>query len=134
MAKRYRQLYDAATAGNGTLTFTPTTGMYMRVVMGHMKVTTDATVANRYVRMDALDSAGVVIGSSHAGAPVTASLTNRELSFMPGVYRETAFIDVELQVPFAKEFLIPMGGSLRFTVTNGVAGDTFSANFLVEEF
>ena len=131
---RFRVAYDAATAGNATLTIQPSTGMSARVVMGQIALTTDATVANRRALFTIKDADGNVIIDIHAGAVTTASLSDQHSEFMQGVFRETSFIDGALQVPIPSECLIPFGGSLEITIQNGVAGDTFVSNFLLKEF
>ena len=131
--KRIRQLYDAATAGNATLEFSPTTGKTMRVLCGQVNLTTNATVANRRVILAVIDPATNTVIDIHSGAVVAASQTNQHHEFMQGVYRETSFVGGALQVPIPIGMYVPTGFILRVSVTAGVAGDSFSANFLVEE-
>jgi hypothetical protein len=133
MDKKIRHLYNAAAAGNANTDFTPNTGKWMRVILGHVLLTTDGTVASRRVKMSVLDGSGNVLTDAHAGATVAASQTDQHHAFMQGIYRETSFIDADIQIPIAMECLVPPDGTLRIQTENGVAGDSYSANFLVEE-
>lgn len=133
MRQKIRHLYDASTAGNATVTFTPQTGKWMRVILGHVLLTTDGTVANRRVKMSVLDGSSNVLSDAHAGAVVTASTSDAHHAFMQGIYRETSFIDNDIQIPIAIECLVPPDGSMTIEIENGVAGDDYSCNFLVEE-
>jgi hypothetical protein len=115
-----------ATAGDVNFSYINDTGRMMKLAYTHLLVTTDATVANRYPEVWILDADGALVMDSHAGAPVVASLSNRHIEFMQGIYRETAFINGTLQVPIAIDLLLIPGWELRFRLNGGVAGDSYS--------
>jgi len=68
--------------------------------------TSDATVGNRQIKAALYNSAGQVIWDSHAGA-VQAASTAAHYEWLPGIYRETAFIDNSIQVPFPADMEVP---------------------------
>lgn len=117
------------TAGNAVVTLSNTTGETLEILFGAIYLTTDATVANRNVRLALYDPDGTFFMDVHAGAPVTASTTAAHLEYMQGIFRETAFIDGALQVPLPRKATVQSGWSMRATVVNGVAGDTFNGKF-----
>ena len=133
MSTSYRQLTASATAGNVDTDFTPRTGKSMQVKYGQVVLTTDATVANRRVVVQVLGEDGSsVIADFHTGAVVAASATTQHHEFMQGIFRETSFIGGAIQVPIPVNCIIPNGYTFRVTVENGVAGDSYTTNFLVE--
>lgn len=68
--------------------------------------TSDATVGNRQIRASLYDESDNIIWDSHAGAVQAASL-EYHYEWLPGIYRETAFIDNSIQVPFPKDMIVP---------------------------
>lgn len=78
----------------------------------HVIYTSDATVGNRQLVVEVKDDAGNVRVDFHAGAVQAASLV-RHYVFQSGIYRETSFVNDEIQVA------IPMGMTLEpnWTVT-----------------
>lgn len=75
-------------------------------------LTTTATVGNRQILIEAKNTSGVVIGRISAGAVQAASLT-RYYQCMQGTYRETAFINGDIQIPIPQDAYFPAGFSLR---------------------
>lgn len=122
-----------ATAGNATSTLTIPGDKPWRIAHGMLGLTTDATAANRYVRIQILDANDNLMLCQCAGAPVTASLTGQQHAFMQGIYRETAFISGVLQVLIAAGMILQPGWKLRTVVTAGVAGDSYSGNVILHE-
>lgn len=76
-----------------------------------MLVTT-ATVGNRQILIEAKNTLGVVVGRISAGATQAASLTRYYMG-MQGTYRETAFINGDIQLPIPSDSFLPPGFSLR---------------------
>lgn len=86
--------------------------------------TSDATVGNRQVRAVMYDSSDNLIWDSHAGAVQAASLT-RHYEWMPGIYRETSFVDDSIQVPFPSDMEVPANYYFKvFDNTNVSASDS----------
>lgn len=85
--------------------------------------TSSATVGNRQVRTEIYDGANLVWSCS-AGAVQAASLS-RTYAWMPGIYRETAFIDGGIQVPFPADMTLLPGMKLKvYDSANISATDT----------
>lgn len=122
-----------ATAGNVAHTYTVPAGRGKQLLFGHIKLTTNATVANRRVIISLLDASDNVINDVHSGAVVAASQTDVHHEFMQGVYRETAFIANTLQVPIPMDWIGPAGYKFRVSIENGVAGDSFRGNLMFKE-
>jgi hypothetical protein len=127
-------LTGAATAGNANMDFVVPVNVRWRILYGKVLITTDAIVANRFIRMDMLNQAGASIMDFHAGTAVTASQTSQHCGFMQGIYRETAFVDSALQVPLGHDARLLSLWTLRVYVGGGVAGDSFSATIMVDEY
>lgn len=127
------QLSASAVAGNVATDFETPAGTQRRLLYGLLKLNTDATVANRWVRLAVLDQSGNTIVCLCAGAAVPASQSDQWCSYLQGVYRETAFINKVLQVPIATNCIIPAGYKLRAFVENGVAGDAYDCDFVVHD-
>lgn len=120
-------------AGNATTTFTVGNSVRYKVLYGSVDLTTDATVANRRVVLKALASDSTVLFNLQAGAVTTASTSNSLHEYGPGLPRETSAVSSSLLTPIPSELIIPTGGSLTISVTSGVAGDAYEADFLVEQ-
>lgn len=129
----FRQLSEGATAGNVVTSFSPRTGKSMSVLYGQVVLTTDATVANRRVVFSIVsDDGSTVVSDFHSGAVVPASSTAFHHEFMQGIFRETSFIGDAIQVPIPINCKVPNGWTIKVTVENGVAGDSYTTQFLVE--
>ena len=127
MANSSKLITISATAGNAVskTQITEDGGLILR--FAHIKLTTDGTVASRYTKLSLLDADGsTVIADWHAGVAQVASATDQHHEFMPGIYRETAFINGTLQVPFPTELHVQKGQYLQFSIDGGAAGDSFS--------
>ncbi len=121
----------ASTAGNAT-TAVLTIGDEGRVVLyGSVTLTTDATVANRYVTLQVLDSSDAVVFTIKSGAPVPASQTSQIHAVLPGDYRETSFISSTVIMPIPHVHLLMPGWKAKVTITGGVAGDAFTGRFVL---
>ena len=121
-----------ATAGNANADITAPDDIMYKVLYGQIVLVTDATVANRRVLIQVIDASSNVIFDVHAGAVQAASLTYH-YEAMQGVYRETSVAGLALQFPMPKDFIIPEGYSLRIDVENGVAGDSYTGDFIIDE-
>jgi hypothetical protein len=119
-------------AGNATASIIVPDSQQYELKYGHVIMTTDATVANRYLSVSILNESGSEIMSTHSGAPVTASATGQHHELMQGIYRETAFINGAVQVPIPIGFVIPAGYTLQLSIDNGVAGDSLDYALMFE--
>lgn len=124
---------ESGVAGNANSDYTPTNKRMIVPIMAQVVLTTDATVANRRVLMQILDTSSNVVVDVHAGAVVAASQSNQHHEFMQGVYRETSFVGSALQVPMPRNMVIPDGYTLRFKIENGQAGDSYNTNLVYED-
>lgn len=120
-------------AGNANIDFVVPPSTQWRVLYGKVLVTTDATVANRYIRLDMRDGNESVM-DFHSGAAIAASQTAQHIGFMQGIFRETAFVDGALQVPIGLDARLLSGWTLRVYAVNGVAGDSISAIIMVDQY
>ena len=95
----------------------------------HIDYTSDATVGNRQMRMYVTDGSDAMVEDAHAGAVQAASL-EREYNFVRGIFRETSFIDTEIEVPLPANLYIPGGFKLKFfDNTNVSASDSMVVSF-----
>jgi hypothetical protein len=94
-----------------------------------------AAVGNRQLEMRVLDEAGNMMFSLFAGA-VQAANTTRDYHFIQGVYRESAFIANELQVPFGTNVWMPAGWTLniRDQAAIAAAADDMTVTFQYKRF
>lgn len=116
---------DTSIAGNVVTTITSGDTQANTLLYGQVSLTTNASAANRRVVVGVYDDAGNVVVDIHSGAVVTASASNQHHELMQGVFRETSFVGNALQVPIPKDLIIPPGYSLKITIENGVAGDSY---------
>lgn len=98
----------------------------------HVTYVSTATVGNRQIVLRLYDSANVLRGDWHAGAVQAASLT-RHYAFQPGIYRETAFVDGDIQVAIPDKLVIPPRWYLRILDTAAVdaAADDMTLSYQV---
>lgn len=133
MALEQKLITVASTAGNVVAKTQITNDGGLRLAFAHMKITTDANAGNRYPLISILDEDGsTVLGDWHAGVAITAGLTNQHMEFMPGIYRETSIINSTLQVPFPMGLWIPKNMYVQLSVENGLAGDAYTANIMLD--
>lgn len=124
---------SGSAAGNANVDFTVPSNKQWELLYAHVILTTDATAANRYMETSVLDTASTEVIDIHSGVAVPASQTNQHHSLMQGVYRETSFINNTVQVPIPMDLVASEGWTFRFSVANGVAGDSHSVTAVFEE-
>jgi hypothetical protein len=92
--------------------------------------TSSATVGNRQLILQVLDSASNVLSTYSAGAVQAASLTNR-YNFMPCGAREAAFVNSEINIPIPFDLIVPSGGSIKISDQANIAAgvDTMVVNY-----
>lgn len=94
----------------------------------HVAYTSDVNAGNRQIVLSLGDGVDVYM-DTHAGAVQAAGLT-RHYHFMPGIYRETAFLDTEIEVPFASLLIVPDTWELNIFDEAGIsAGDSMVVTF-----
>lgn len=118
----------SARVANADNSYTYTARRPLAVRWLHVVYTSTATAGNRLVTMTIKDADGNNRYSIRSGAVQAASLV-RHYSFQPGVYRETAFVNNEIQVAIA-EGILEAGWTLTIADENAVdAADTFVLSF-----
>jgi hypothetical protein len=118
----------SAITGTNTGSLTLSTTGNCTVTFAHIIYTASATVGSRYLAMGIYNGA-TLVADWHAGAAITAGLTNQHIEFLQGVYRETSFINSTLQAPFPYGLVVPAGDSLKISDTAGIsASDSFTGN------
>lgn len=99
----------------------------------HLIYTSDATVGNRQIRAELLDIDDNIVYDISAGAVQAASLAYH-YNYLPGIYRETSFINGEIQVPFPMFLVVPATYKLRIRDVNNVSsGDSISVTWSAEK-
>ena len=101
----------------------------------YVVLVTDATVGNRQMVFEVLNTASVVVGRISAGATQAASLTRRYLC-MQGTFRETAFINTDIQVPIPQDSFLPAGFTLHVYDSAAIspAGDDMTVSASVKKY
>lgn len=104
-----------------------------RLNWAHLILVSTATVGNRQILMRVDDPNGNMLFDTHAGNVQAASVTRHYL-FLQGIYRETSFVDGELQVPFPQDCWLGPGFTLRFYDATAVdaAADDMTVTFQVD--
>lgn len=121
--------YDA-TLNNSAKTFTVPLNECWKINYAHVKLITTGTVGNRNMMMEVFDSDGNSQIDVVAGTTQAASLT-RHYAFLQGIYRETAFVSNELQIPIPSDLYLPAGWSVKFYDSAAVdaAADDMTVSF-----
>jgi hypothetical protein len=123
-----------ATANDSDKSFTTPGGEVRKLNSIFVKLVTDATVGNRIITAEVQDPSGVVVGRISAGA-VQAAGTTRYYLFMQGAYRETAFINSDIQVPIPQDSYLPAGYILRVydSAAISAAGDDMTVSVSISK-
>lgn len=89
----------------------------------HVIYTSTADVGNRQFRVEMLDKDGNEVWDARAGAVQTAS-NIYDYALMQGVFRETAFVDSQIHVPYPHGLILPAGYRYKvYDSSNINAGD-----------
>lgn len=107
-----RSTYDA-TANDSNKSWVVPAGEMWKLNFAHVILATTATAGNRQVLMEVLNELGQSVMDVAAGATQAAS-TTRHYGFLQGIFRETSFIDDEIQVPIPLDFFLGPGYTLTF--------------------
>jgi hypothetical protein len=125
--------YDA-TANDSDKSFTVPNGKTWRLDWAHVILASTADVGNRQIEVQILDASSVLRIDFHAGTTQAANLT-RHYVFQPGIFRETAFVDGEIQTAIPMNMILPAGWSVRFYDSAAVAAtaDDMTISFQITE-
>lgn len=105
-------VYDA-TANDSSKSWIVPGNELWKLNHAHIDLVTSADVGNRLIQMDVLDENSNVVTSITAGVVQAAGLT-RHYAFFQGIYRETAFVNNEVQVPVPADLYLPAGYTIKF--------------------
>lgn len=123
-----------ATAGNSAGYITSPTGKKYLVLYGQAKCVNDATVANRYILTEIVDSTNAVIFRfPTASTALTASQTNYNYYYC-GNYANNISTSGLCGIWLGSGIWLGDGDKIKFSVNGGVAGDVLTAWFKVMEF
>jgi hypothetical protein len=109
-----------ATANDSDKIFVVPDNETWKINHANVILATTATVGNRALHMDMYDADGNEIVSIAAGVVQAASLVV-SYSFLQGIFRETATVNGNLQVPIPQDMYLTGGMSLRFYDASAIA-------------
>lgn len=127
----HKILQASGVAGNAATDFLVPTNLMYKVLHGHCIVVSGVGANARRLLLEVLDENSNIIIDSHAGA-TQAALSMKQYAFKQGIYRETSFIDNDIEVPLASDLYVPGGYTIRFTLEDGYAVDAYDINLAVE--
>lgn len=105
------RVYDA-TLNDSDKTFTVPSGELWKINNAHVSLVTTAAVGNRHMVIEVSDDEGALMGRVSAGAVQAASAT-RYYSIMQGTYRESAFVNTDIQIPMPADLYVKAGYTIR---------------------
>lgn len=125
--------YDA-TANDSDKSWTVPDNEQWRICHAHVTLVSSATVGNRIVTMSISDASGNALTDLVAGVVQAASVT-RHYCFLQGIFRETAFVNSELQVPLPIDCWLNPGWTIRVYDSAAVdaAADDMTVSFVYEK-
>jgi hypothetical protein len=126
--------YDA-TANDSDKSWTVPNNEMWKINFAHVILVSTATVGNRQMTLQIVDENSNMIIDMTAGTVQAASLTRHYL-FIQGIYRETAFVNGELQIPIALDLYLKPGWSIRFLDEAAVAAaaDDMTVSFQMQKY
>jgi hypothetical protein len=125
--------YDAA-ANDSSKDFVVPSGKTWRFDWAHIILVSTATVGNRQIKVSVYDDSNVLRMDLHAVTTQAASLT-RHYVYLPGVYRETSFINDEIQVAVPQNIILLPGWYIRVADSTAVdaAADDMTVSMQITE-
>lgn len=122
------------TADDSDKTFTVPTGKEWIMEWIHIILITTATAGNRQIVIEVKDESAQLMYDLHAGAVQAASLTRHYMA-LPGIYRETAFVDGQIQMALPQKMVLKPGWTIRMYDSAAVdaAADDMTVSFGYEE-
>lgn len=135
----FKPVTIAATAGNVASSIAPPAGHMYRVIEGHVKLDCDASVANRFILLKHVLVGGKIV-TTIASTAITAN-QNGALSLHPlyglnGAPVLNTYLGLSLNVNlgvYLKELILYWGDEIQIVIDAGVAGDSYSGEFQVED-
>ena len=126
--------YDA-TLDSSNKSFVVPNNEIWKLNFAHVILVTTATVGNRQVTLYIKDASGNILIDTTAGTVQAASLT-RHYVFLQGIYRETAFVNSELQVPLPMDAYLGPGYTLQIKDEAAIAAaaDDMTVSFQYQKF
>lgn len=123
-------------AGDGATLFSPADGHRWKLMYGIFKIVCDATVANRYFRIQLMEGSDIlsIIGSNQTA--ITASQTKRILMHQSSLDDGWFWGDVGSTIVGStnlQNWLIHDDWNIQLTVSGGVAGDVVTGRWTVLE-
>lgn len=129
---RVEKKFDA-TANDSDKSWTVPNNELWRICYVHAILVSTATVGNRQIAFEIKDESGNSLMHLEAGAVQAASVT-RHYGFLQGIFRETAFVSDELQVPLPIDCWLKPGWVLRVADDAAIdaAADDLTVSFVYE--
>lgn len=129
MHSAWSELIRLPAPGAGqVVTYTIPGETFARLEFAFVRLVTDATAANRFVRFAILDGDDTAVFRS-ASSFATVANTTRDTSWTPGIGASAAIASGDELLPFA-DVLLPPGFALQFSAVNLQAADQFSMPLL----
>ena len=106
----------------------------IEIIQLHITYTSSATVGNRALRLAIYDETDTTVADYHVGVDQAASLT-RHYVCARGVYRESAFVDGEIQfpIPFGTVLLPGWYLIVKDNAAIDATADDMTINIIYEE-
>jgi hypothetical protein len=124
----------AVTAGNVQTNLTVPTGKRWKLLYGILTLTTDATVANRFIQVELRDSAGNILTRFPINSAAITDSQTGSIDYLPVAgganigTRGNATIYI-----LAESCILDEGDKLNINIGGGVAGDSYSGYMVVLE-
>lgn len=122
-------------ANSSSKTFTVPSNEMWKINFAHVILASTATVGNRQINVLISDENGNELIDLSAGAVQAASLT-RHYGFLQGIFRETSFVDDEIQVPLPADLYLGPGYTIKVWDSAAVdaAADDMTVSFQAQKF
>lgn len=104
----------------------------VRLLWAHVVYTASATAGNRSIT-GLLLNGGQQDWDTPSNVSITAGQT-KHIAYLPGAYRESAFVNDEIQIAFPRDFLLIANDQFKIYDVNDVdAADTMIITYRYEE-
>lgn len=115
--------------GTFTYTYTVPAGIHALLYWAHVVYTASGDTGTRQIKLVVKDGSGNLVTDFHAGATQGAS-TVRHYNFIQGIYRETSFVNDEIQVSISSSLVLEPGWTL--TVADDSGTDSASDSMAID--
>ena len=125
--------YFDDTANDSNKSWTVPDGEQWRLLRAHVIYVSSSDAGDRQMVIQVDDDSGNLLGHLVAGSVQAASLS-RHYTFLQGIYRETTFVNAELQVPIPQDLYLQSGYVLTFKDDAAIAAaaDDMTVAFSIE--